>query len=93
MTWFEFNYVTQRYLGKIWESREETFRLYQIDQKRVKNNREQAEITCTIRGHESEGMAIRSVSFYHTHFTVGFCTELSSCDKRVISLNNSFQQV
>ena len=49
----------------------------------MKNKREQRKFIRIIGGRDSEAMENHSVSFYHTQCTVGFCTELSSCNKRV----------
>ena len=49
----------------------------------MKNKQEQGKCIRIIGGRDSEAMENRSASFYHTQCIMGFCTELSSCNKSV----------
>ena len=49
----------------------------------LKNKREQEKFIRIIGGRYNETVENHSVSFHRTQCTVGFCTELSSCSKRI----------
>ena len=49
----------------------------------IKNEREQGKFIRIIGGRDTEAMQNHSASFYQIQCGVGFCTELSSCNKRV----------